>query len=306
MMAAERALEFTVEPTCARMRLDVFLAAKVADASRARLQKLIRGGVVRLNENPARPSDRVRAGDRVVMCDAPVEPSDVEPEEIALSILFEDADLLVLNKAAGMAVHPGAGRLGGTLVNALLAHCTDLSGIGGKVRAGIVHRLDKGTSGCLVVAKNDNAHIDLSRQFAARTVEKTYLALVAGRLRRNTGTIESAISRHRVHRKKMAIASQGGRSARTDFRVLRSTKRATLLECRLHTGRTHQIRVHLQHIGHPILGDDLYGSKAGPMLARPMLHASKIAFDHPRNKERMRFEAELPDDFRAAMQELLS
>ena len=204
-----------------------------------------------------------------------------------------------------MSVHPGAGRNSGTLVNALLGHCKNLSGIGGKQRPGIVHRLDKGTSGCLVVAKNDAAHLDLSRQFADRTVEKIYLALVAGKLRRHSGTIDAAIARHRVHRKRMAIAREGGREARTDFKVVRSGVTATLLECRLYSGRTHQIRVHLQHLGHPVLGDrDYAGARAGK-FPRPMLHAWKLAFDHPQTKARMRLVADLPADFESATRELL-
>ena len=288
-----------------RSRLDQFLVRQAPEFSRSRIQNLIRDGYVKLNDTAPRPSDTVRAGDRIVLIEPPVESLDLKPEPIALSVLFEDSDLIVINKSAGISVHPGAGRNSGTLVNALLAHCKNLSGIGGRQRPGIVHRLDKGTSGCLVVAKNDAAHLDLSCQFAARTVEKIYLALVAGKLRRNSGTINAAIGRHRVHRKKMAIAREGGRDARTDFRVVRSGKDATLLECRLHSGRTHQIRVHLQHLGHPILGDRDYAAGRAGKTPRPMLHAWKLAFDHPRTKARMYFEAELPTDFATAMGELL-
>jgi 23S rRNA pseudouridine1911/1915/1917 synthase len=188
----------------------------------------------------------------------------------------------------------------------LLSHCKNLSGIGGKERPGIVHRLDKETSGCLVVAKNDLAHIDLARQFASRTVDKIYLALVAGKLRRVSGSIVAPITRHRVHRKKMAIAREGGRMARTDFKVVRSGREASLLECRLHSGRTHQIRVHLQHLGYPILGDTVYGGRHAGQVSRQMLHAWKLGFEHPRKKRRMDFEAPLPDDFANTISEVIA
>jgi 23S rRNA pseudouridine1911/1915/1917 synthase len=297
--------QFTVTSMDGRLRLDRFLVRHAPELSRARIQNFIRNGLVKLNKAAPRPSDTVHVGDRVVLIEPPVESLDLQAEAIALSVLFEDNDLIVINKPAGISVHPGAGRNSGTLVNALLAHCKNLSGIGGKQRPGIVHRLDKGTSGCLFVAKNDAAHLDLSRQFAARTVEKIYLALVAGKLRRNSGSINAAIGRHRVHRTKMAIAREGGREARTDFQVIRSGAAATLLKCRLHSGRTHQIRVHLQHLGYPILGDREYGGARTGNFPRPMLHAWKLAFDHPRTKARMHFEADLPADFESAMRELL-
>ena len=297
--------EFTVTSMDGRLRLDRFLVRHAPEFSRARIQGFIRNGLVKLNEATPRPSDTIRPGDHLVLIEPPVESLDLQAEAIALSVLFEDNDLIVINKPAGISVHPGAGRNSGTLVNALLAHCRNLSGIGGRLRPGIVHRLDKGTSGCLVVAKNDAAHLDLSRQFAARTVEKIYLALVAGKLRRNSGSINAAIGRHRVHRKKMAIAREGGREARTDFKVVGSGVAATLLECRLHSGRTHQIRVHLQHLGHPVLGDSEYAGARAGNFPRPMLHAWKLAFDHPRTKARMHFEANLPTDFESAMRELL-
>jgi 23S rRNA pseudouridine1911/1915/1917 synthase len=298
------ARDFTVLPTDARRRIDVFLAARLPELSRARIQKLIREEFVRLNDQATRAAERIRAGDRISLIEPPAQLLDLQSEAVPLSVLFEDNDLLVLDKPAGISVHPGAGWHTGTLVNALLAYCKDLSGIGGKQRPGIVHRLDKGTSGCLVVAKNDAAHLALSKQFADRTVEKTYLAVVAGKLRRNSGTIEAPIARHRVHRKKMAVAAKEGRDARTDFRVMCSSPEASLLECRLHSGRTHQIRVHLQHLGHPILGDTVYGGKGAGKFLRPMLHAWKLAFDHPRTNARMHFETRLPDDFETALRDL--
>jgi 23S rRNA pseudouridine1911/1915/1917 synthase len=305
-MTQENRHEFIVKETDAGARLDRFLAVSANEFSRSRIQALIRERFVTVNGDVPRARDIVRVGDRIVLVEPPVQIIDLVPEKVALSVLFEDDDLIVINKAAGISVHPGAGRKCGTLVNALLSHCKNLSGIGGKERPGIVHRLDKETSGCLVVAKNDFAHLDLSRQFAARTVEKIYLALVAGKLRRGSGTILAAIARHRVHRKKMAIAREGGREARTDFKVVRSGRDANVLECRLHSGRTHQIRVHLQHLGHPILGDIVYGGRRAGNFSRQMLHAWKLGLDHPRTKERVHFEAPLPEDFKRAMKEVLS
>jgi 23S rRNA pseudouridine1911/1915/1917 synthase len=289
-----------------RMRLDRFLAAALPIFSRARLQNLIRAGLVTLNGEAARPRDLVRNGDLVEVEEPAIEKIEAQPEAIALEILFEDDDLLVLNKPAGIVMHPGAGHQHHTLVNALLAHCKNLSGIGGRERPGIVHRLDKETSGCLVVAKNDATHRDLSKQFAARTMTKIYLALVAGILRKATGTIDKAIARHPVHRQRMSIAARQGRSALTEYKVLQSGNDMSLLECTLHSGRTHQIRVHLHHLGHPVLGDKLYGGKRAGTFPRQMLHAWKLAFNHPRTKELMKFEAPLPADFAQAKSGLKS
>jgi 23S rRNA pseudouridine1911/1915/1917 synthase len=297
--------EFNVTPADARTRVDRFLAKTAQEFSRSRIQALIRQGHVRVNGSVPRARDMVQTGDRIVLIEPPVEAIDLVPERIALSVLFEDNDLIVINKPAGISVHPGAGRKSGTLVNALLSHCKDLSGIGGKERPGIVHRLDKETSGCLVVAKNDFAHIELARQFASRTVDKIYLALVAGKLRRVSGSIVAPITRHRVHRKKMAIAREGGRLARTDFKVVRTGREASLVECWLHSGRTHQIRVHLQHLGYPILGDTVYGGRRAGQFSRQMLHAWKLGFEHPRRKKQMEFEAPLPEDFAKAISEVI-
>jgi 23S rRNA pseudouridine1911/1915/1917 synthase len=290
-------IQLNVEGTVARLRLDRFLADQLPAYSRSRLQQLIRGGFVSLNGKPARPSDLVRKKDSIELTDPPLEKIDNRPEAIPLDVLFEDRDLIVINKPAGMVVHPGAGHRQHTLVNALLHHCPTLSGIGGKQRPGIVHRLDKETSGCLVVAKNDEAHRDLSAQFAARTVEKIYLALVAGKLRRCTGVIEEKIGRHPVHRQKMSVVSARGRAAKTEYSVLRASETASLAECRLHSGRTHQIRVHLHHLGHPVLGDKIYTRKLAGEFPRQMLHAWKLGFRHPRTGKRNSFEAPLPHDF---------
>jgi 23S rRNA pseudouridine1911/1915/1917 synthase len=236
-------------------------------------------------------------------------PAEAKPQDIPLDVLFEDKDFLVINKAAGLVVHPAAGHEDNTLVNALLHHCAgQLSGIGGVARPGIVHRLDKETSGCLVVAKNDQAHLALAEQFAGRSLEKTYQALVCGVMPNDYGDIEAAIARHPTHRKRMA-ASDDGREAHTSYEVIERMAHVTHVEAQLHTGRTHQIRVHFQHIGFPIVGDLVYGKRKNAMLfetagcevTRQMLHASQIVLKHPRTKKRMKFEAPLPKDFQAAL-----
>jgi len=294
-------IEFVVSAKDAKVRLDQFLAKRLPEHSRSRLQQLIRGGFVRLNGGTSRPRQIVRAGDTIDLIEPPPEKVDIQPEAIPLDVLFEDDDLIVINKPAGMTVHPGAGQREHTLVNALLSHCAGLSGVGGKERPGIVHRLDKETSGCLVVAKNDMAHRELSKQFAARTVEKIYLALVAGKLRKPAGVIDEKIGRHPVHRKRMQVSPHRGRTARTEYRVIRSSDAASLIECRLHSGRTHQIRVHLHHLGHPVLGDKVYGPRFAKNFPRQMLHAWKLGFRHPRTSQWKTFEASLPVDFDIAV-----
>src|SRR5438034_5598176 len=294
-------IELVVPKQNAQLRLDLFLAKELPGYSRSRLQQLIRTGFLRLNGEITRPRYLVRAGDKIELTEPSLEKIDNQPEPIPLEVLFEDNDLIVINKPAGLVVHPGAGHRQHTLVNAVLNHCATLSGIGGKERPGIVHRLDKETSGCLVVAKNDPTLRDLSKQFAARTVEKIYLALVAGKLRKPAGAIEGKIGRHPVHRKRMSATTLRGRAARTEYRVVRSSARATLIECRLHSGRTHQIRVHLHHLGHAVLGDKIYAPRLAKDFPRQMLHAWKLGFRHPSTEEWESFEAPLPDDFAAAI-----
>jgi 23S rRNA pseudouridine1911/1915/1917 synthase len=294
-------IEFVIPENNAKLRLDQFLAKRLPEYSRSRLQQLIRAGFVRLNGETTRPRQIVRAGYRIELSEPPPEKIEIHPEPIPLDILFEDDDLMVINKPPGLSVHPGAGQREHTLVSALLSHCATLSGIGGKERPGIVHRLDKETSGCLVVAKNDTAHRELSRQFAARRVEKIYLALVAGKLRRVAGVIEGKIGRHPVHRKRMCVTSLRGRTAKTEYRVIRSGDQASLLECKLHTGRTHQARVHLHHLGHPVLGDKVYGARRAKNFPRQMLHAWKLGFRHPRTGEWKSFQGPLPDDLKQAL-----
>ena len=302
MRAKTRMIELQVTPERAGLRLDRFLALELADFSRSRLQTLITDGFVKLNAQQPRTRELVRTGDIVQLEVPPVEKIDAAPEAIPFPVLFEDEDLIVLDKPAGLVVHPGAGNREHTLVNALLHHCPTLSGIGGKERPGIVHRLDKETSGCLVVAKNDATHRALSRQFAARTLKKTYLALVAGRLQKTSGTIDAPIARHPIHRQRMSISrTSRGRSAMTEYRVVRAGQEMSLVECALHSGRTHQIRVHLHHLGNPVLGDKLYGAKTAKRYPRQMLHAWRLGFTHPRTEQWQDFEAPLPEDFRNAL-----
>ena len=285
----------------AHVRLDRFLANNLPEYSRSRLQQLISTGFVTLNGAATRARYLVRTGDKIQLTEPLLEKIDNQPEPIPLEILFEDKDIIVINKPAGLVVHPSAGHRQHTLVNALLSHCAALSAIGGKERPGIVHRLDKETSGCLVVAKNDEAHRELSRQFAERMVEKIYLALVGGKLRKQAGTIEEKIGRHPFHRQRMRVTSSRGRPAKTEYRVIRSRDQASLVECRLHSGRTHQIRVHLHHLGHPVLGDKVYAARSGKNFPRQMLHAWKLGFRHPCSGEWKSFEAPLPRDFTTAM-----
>jgi 23S rRNA pseudouridine1911/1915/1917 synthase len=295
----ENRFEFLAETADAGSRLDQFLAARIGDLSRSRIQALMEEGHVLVNGEPKLRSSKIRGGERIVLTVPPAISSENLPEDIALEILYEDDDLIVINKPAGLVVHPAPGHAGGTLVNALLHHCTALSGIGGVERPGIVHRLDKETSGCLVAAKNDAAHQSLTEQFAGREVRKIYLAIATGSFKKPKGTINVPLGRHPVYRQKMGVLLRGGgREAVTDWIVLSSLPCGTLVQCTLHTGRTHQIRVHLKHLGHPVLGDEVYGRRAG--FSRQMLHAWKLGFSHPRTGNPLDFTAPIPPDFIAA------
>jgi 23S rRNA pseudouridine1911/1915/1917 synthase len=275
-------------------RLDQYLHEQLPEHSRTFLQNLS----LTVNGRPAKPSYRVRADDVVAVEIPPPRPLETAAENIPLDDLYEDDDLIVINKPAGMVVHPATGNFAGTLVNALLHHCRGkLAGIGGVERPGIVHRLDKGTSGCIVVAKNDAAHQSLVEQFKARRVKKIYRAVCAGRLARLTGKIETVIGRSARDRKKMSATAKRGRPSLTEYRVLKQHADCALIELTLHTGRTHQIRVHMAHIGHPLLGDATYG-KAKIPVERPLLHSYKLGFTHPRTGQRMEFTAPMPNDFK--------
>jgi 23S rRNA pseudouridine1911/1915/1917 synthase len=309
--AARHRLE--VDAGGAGQRLDAWIAAHLPELSRSRVQALIDDGRVLVNDAPARASARVRAGQTISVEVPAAAPAVPQPEDIPVTVVYEDDRLLVVDKPAGLSVHPGAGRPAGTLVNALLHHVKDLSGVGGVLRPGIVHRLDRGTSGLLVVAKDDAAHRHLSHQFATRTVEKEYLAVVLGTPARVEGTIDAAIGRDPVNRKKMSIRSTRGRAARSAYTVVERLDGAALVRVRIHSGRTHQIRVHMASIGHPVAGDRVYGGTRPPSsrenrarealtgLARPALHAARLAFLHPGTGERVELSSPLPADLQALL-----
>jgi 23S rRNA pseudouridine1911/1915/1917 synthase len=305
---------FTIEQSCPRERLDAFLRTHLPGTSRGTIQRLIEEGHILVNGRQVKATHSPRAGEVVSIVWPEARPAEAQAEEIALNILFEDKDLLVLNKAPGIVVHPAAGNETGTLVNALLHHCRgELSGIGGVARPGIVHRLDKDTSGCLVVAKNDSAHMKLAEQFASRAVMKIYDAILCGELPAARGEIRGSIARHVTQRKRMAVVKDG-REAWTSYEVMERLHGATLVSANLHTGRTHQIRVHFQHLGFPLVGDDTYGKRHNARLRelanyaapRQMLHARQLAFTHPRTGKQVKFEAPWPEDFAEAVKTLRS
>ena len=305
-----RAEVLTIEHSLPSERLDTYLRGRFPAVSRGAIQRLIEEGHIRVNGRTVKPTHTPRAGEQVEVHWPEARPAEAQPEAMPLDILYEDETLLVLNKPPGLVVHPAAGHEEHTLVNALLHHCAgQLSGIGGVARPGIVHRLDKETSGCLVVAKTDETHLALSAQFATRKVEKIYQAILCGELPRDRGEIRAAIARHPSHRKRMAVDDELGREARTGYHVLERLRGATLVEAVLHTGRTHQIRVHFQFLGFPLVGDATYGNRQNQRLAdltgytapRQMLHAGRLAFIHPRTAKRLSFEAPRPEDFLDAL-----
>jgi 23S rRNA pseudouridine1911/1915/1917 synthase len=305
----------TIEHSLPSERLDTYLRGKFPAVSRGAIQRLIEQGDILVNGRNVKPTHAPRAGEQVEVHWPEARPAEAQPEAMPLDILYEDEALLVLNKPPGLVVHPAAGHEEHTLVNALLHHCAgQLSGIGGVARPGIVHRLDKETSGCLVVAKNDETHLALSTQFATRKVEKIYQAILCGELPRDQGEIRAAIARHPSHRKRMAVDDDAGREARTSYHVLERQRGTTLVEAVLHTGRTHQIRVHFQFLGFPVVGDATYGNRqnerledlTGYRVPRMMLHAGRLAFIHPRTAKRLSFEAPRPEDFQDALEALRS
>lgn len=308
--ADSRTLQFTVAPERAGERLDRFLASELPELSRSRVQALIEEGRVVVDGAARKASHHVAAGESVAVEIPPPPPAGVEPEPIPLEVLYQDADLAVVNKPAGMIVHPGAGAHSGTLVAALLSRfggSTGLSSVGGPLRPGIVHRLDKGTSGALVVALNDAAHKQLVEEFSRRQVQKTYVALLHGKIKGETGVVDMPIARDLRRRSRMTARRREGRPARTDWRVLLRIDGFTLIEANLHTGRTHQIRVHFSTLGCPVVGDTLYGaprrerirSAALPELGRNFLHAARVAFSQPRTQQRVDVRAPLPTELRA-------
>jgi 23S rRNA pseudouridine1911/1915/1917 synthase len=306
---------FPADAASSGIRLDVFIAERLPDCSRSFAGQLITGERFKVNGQVRKPAYRLKTGDVVTGSVPPPAPSRLRPEPIPLHILYEDPDIVVISKPPGLVVHPAPGHGSGTLVNALLHHCPDLGAIGAEIRPGIVHRLDKETSGTLVAAKNAAALEYLAAQFKNRSVRKDYLALVHGEMAAESGTIRLPVGRHPVDRKRMSTRSRRGREAETDWRVARRLGGFTLLELRLKTGRTHQIRVHCAAIGRPIVGDPVYGRSKPPagaavlktLLAgvrRQMLHAWRLEIDHPRTGERMRFESPLPEDMQRLIAKL--
>ena len=302
-----------VQESMPSLRLDTYLHRAFPAVSRGVLQRLIRDGDIRVNGAVVKPSHTPRAGETVGVIWPEVKAAEAQPEDIPLDILYEDDAFLVLNKPPGLVVHPGVGHEQHTLVNALLHHCAGrLSGIGGVARPGIVHRLDRDTSGCMAVAKTDAAHQALQEQFAKRTLEKVYHTIVCGEVPKLSGDIRATIARHPTHRKRMAAGVGEGREAWTSYRVLERLRATTLVEVHLRTGRTHQIRVHFQHLGYPVLGDDTYGRRPGSRIEeltgfpapRQMLHSFRLVLTHPVSAHRLSFEAPWPVDFKQAVEAL--
>jgi len=294
--------EFKVE--AGQVRLDQFLALQDTQLTRAQLHRLIVQGQVLLNGRSAKPAQKVRSGDLVSLTIPPPRVTDVVPQWMPLTLVYQDSDIVVIDKPAGLSVHPGPGHPDQTLVNGLLARCPDIQGVGGEIRPGIVHRLDKDTSGLMMVAKNHYAHQELSNQIKDRRVTKGYMALTTGVVSPDSGIIDQPIARDPRHRKRMAVVA-GGRESRTRYRVLGNPSGHSLLELALETGRTHQIRVHLAHLGHPLLGDGVYG-KASPLLDRHFLHANLLGFQHPTTGEALEFRADLPPELAGVLDDLRS
>lgn len=292
-------VNLTVDGENSDLRLDKYLVSQLEDFTRSAVSKLIEGGQVKVNDKTASKNYKCKVGDRVeIEIPDPVE-LDVTAENIPLDIVYEDSDLLVVNKPKGMVVHPAAGNYSGTLVNALLYHCKDsLSGINGVIRPGIVHRIDKDTSGLLIVAKNDTAHLDLAQQIKEHSFHRAYQAVAYGNFKEDNGTVNQPIGRHPKDRKKMAVTFKNSKNAVTHYEVISRYEKFTHIRCVLETGRTHQIRVHMAYIGHPLAGDEVYGpKKVITQLNGQCLHAGELGFVHPRTKEYMEFTAPLPEYF---------
>lgn len=285
-------------------RIDKFIAQKNSDWSRTKIQQWIKDGFVTVNEKQVKSNYKLEAGDKVVLNVPEAEPLEIVPENIPLEVIYEDEDVLVINKPRGMVVHPAPGHTTGTLVNALMYHCEQLSQYGGLERAGIVHRLDKDTSGLLVVAKNDVAHKKLAEQFKEKTAGRIYYAIVHGNIPHDHGTIDAPIGRDPLDRQKMTVTDKNAKEAVTHFTVLERFKDYTYVLCQLETGRTHQIRVHMKYIGHPVAGDKIYGPKITLPIDGQALHAGKLSFCHPKTNEKLTFQSEIPEDMEALLREL--
>ena len=280
----------------AGQRADVALAAML-ELTRSNMQKLLDEGRAVKGAKVIKSNYKLKLGDEIIVTLPEPQPLDVQPENIPLDIIYEDEDVVVVNKARGMVVHPADGNYSGTLVNALLYHCKNLSGINGVIRPGIVHRLDKDTSGIMICAKNDAAHVSLSEQIQSKSAQRTYLAVVRGNIKTDSGVIETQIARDKDDRKKMAVVKEGGRNAVTEYEVMERFGKYTIVKCKLKTGRTHQIRVHMEYLGYPLVGDPKYSPMKTPFsINGQALHSLTLAFDHPRTGERMEFEAKLPED----------
>ena len=280
----------------AGQRADVALAAML-ELTRSNMQKLLDEGRAVKGTKVIKSNYKLKLGDEIIVTLPEPQPLDVQPENIPLDIIYEDEDVVVVNKARGMVVHPAAGNYSGTLVNALLYHCKNLSGINGVIRPGIVHRLDKDTSGIMICAKNDAAHVSLSEQIQSKSAQRTYLAVVRGNIKTDSGVIETQIARDKDDRKKMAVVKEGGRNAVTEYEVVERFGKYSIVKCKLKTGRTHQIRVHMEYLGYPLVGDPKYSPMKTPFsINGQALHSLTLAFDHPRTGERMEFEAKLPED----------
>ncbi len=297
--------QFIVEKEYENIRLDKLIANKYSDLSRTNIQKLIDDNKITVNNKVQKASYKVMEKDEIKIEEIEAKTIDLKPQNIPLDIIYEDDDIIIINKQKGLVVHPANGNPDGTLVNAIMAICKDsLSGIGGEIRPGIVHRLDKDTSGLIIVAKNDKAHINLSEQIKNREVKKTYIALVRGVIKENEATINMPIARSTKDRKKMAV-SKDGKEAITHFKVIKRYDKYTLIEVKIETGRTHQIRVHMSQIGYPIVGDVVYSNGKNPFgVVGQMLHSSKLTFKHPITNKEINLEAELPTYFKKILKEL--
>lgn len=291
--------EWAVDEADIGIRLDAVISSKLTEYTRSYVQKLIKDELVSVNQSIKKSNYKCKDGDMISVEIPPLKELDIQPEDIPLDIVYEDHDVIIVNKPKGLVVHPAAGHEGGTLVNALLYHCKDnLSGINGVLRPGIVHRIDRDTTGLLIICKNDSSHQCIANQLKVHSVTRKYYAIVMGNIKEDDGTVDAPIGRHSIERKKMAINHTNGKRAVTHYKVLERFGQYTLIECQLETGRTHQIRVHMASIHHPLLGDTVYGSTKQPFTTDGQcLHAKIIGFIHPTTKEYMEFDSELPEYF---------